>query len=427
MSMAGGFLGGAQDRLLPAAIPFRFFVTACMFHLLAWIVLFLAADDVAGFRGGTGPVLAAIHLLTLGTLAMTAIGASFQLFPVVTRQALARTWPGHLCYALMLPGVILLSWGMGVHDPVPMRLGAGLVCAGLLVFTLLTADNLRRAGSVAVVAAHGALSLIFLIAASTLGLVLVWDVGAGFLTGRGGLVLVHLALAGFGFMGVLILGLSLILIPMFVLSRSPPARPGWVQLGLATLALLGFSAATLGGFETFTGPALILGIGATGVYLALMRRTLNASMRKRLGLSFVLLRLSWAFLVLTLLLETARHFGLAIPNAPSLIGFTLLAGWLLTFLCGVLQRIMPFLASMHAAGKSGLPPLMSEMAADGPLKLHAICHVSALIICGAGILTDLDLLLKLGAAVGAAGAAGFAWFAASVALKTQKTAQKAGI
>ena len=177
MSMAGGFLGGAQDRLLPAAIPFRFFVTACLFHVAAWLVLAIAADEVAGFRGGTGPVLAAIHLLTLGTLAMTAIGASLQLFPVVTRQALSRSWPGHLSFALMLPGVALLSWGMGLHDGPFMRIGAGLSSAGLLVFALLTADNLRRAGSIPVVAAHGALALVFLVAAAVLGVLLVWDVG----------------------------------------------------------------------------------------------------------------------------------------------------------------------------------------------------------------------------------------------------------
>ena len=96
MSIAGGFLGGAQDRLLPASIPFRFFLSATGFHVLAWAALFLAAEDAAGFRGGTGPVLAAIHLLALGTLAMTAIGASLQLFPVVTRRCaepkLARTF-----------------------------------------------------------------------------------------------------------------------------------------------------------------------------------------------------------------------------------------------------------------------------------------------------------------------------------------------
>ena len=48
MSMAGGFLGGAKDRLLPASIPFRFFLSASVFHVLAWGMLLFGADDLAG-------------------------------------------------------------------------------------------------------------------------------------------------------------------------------------------------------------------------------------------------------------------------------------------------------------------------------------------------------------------------------------------
>ena len=221
-------------------------------------------------------------------------------------------------------------------------------------------------------------------------------------------------------MGLLVLGLSLVLIPMFVLSRSLPPRPGWAQLGLASLALLGVAAAALGDMSFLTLPSLALGIAAAGTYLWLMRKTLNSSMRKRLGLAFVLMRASWGLLALTLLLVLLNQIGLNIPNAPALIGFVLLAGWLLTFLCGVLQRIMPFLASMHAAGKSGLPPLMSDLAADGPLKLHAACHFAALVLCAAGIVTDLSLLVRAGAGVGALGAAGFAWYALTVARKTRQ-------
>ena len=143
-------------------------------------------------------------------------------------------------------------------------------------------------------------------------------------------------------------------------------------------------------------------------------------MRKRVGLPFVVMGASWGFLILTLLLVAAYLAGLAIPNAVSLIGFVLLAGWLLTFLCGVLQRIMPFLASMHAAGKSGLPPLLSDLTAEGPLMLHAVCHFSAVTLCGIGIVADQSLLIRIGSALGVVGAAGFATFAIIVALKVRQ-------
>ena len=423
MSLAAGILGGAQNRLLPATIPFRFFLSAAGFHVLAWAVLLLAADEVAGFRGGPGLTLAAIHLVTLGTLAMAAIGASLQLFPVVTRRALTRNWPGHLSFAFMLPGVILMSWGMATYQTTAMRLGGALASAGLAVFAVLTADNLRRASSIPVVAAHGWLALTSLFAVTTMGVLLIWDFGTGFLVDHGAIAIAHMALASFGFMGFLILGLSLVLIPMFVLSRSPPQRLGWMQLTVAALGVAAFSVAVLGGRSWLIWLAFAAGFAASGLYLWQMMKVLKSRMRKRLGLPFLLIRVSWGFLVLTMLLIALFYAQVPIPNAPSLIGFVLLAGWLLTFLFGVMQRIMPFLASMHASGKSGLPPMPSELTAQGPLKLHAICHFAALFCCGLGIVVDQGWIIQIGAAFGLIGAVGFAVFAVNVALKVRQNSQ----
>ncbi|KUJ85446.1 hypothetical protein AVO45_00125 [Ruegeria marisrubri] len=420
MSMPGGFLGGAKDRLLPASIPFRFFLSAALFHVLAWIALLFAAPDVAGFRGGTGMTLAAIHLATLGVMAMTAIGASYQLLPVVTRRPLARDWPPRLSFWLFLPGVALLTGAMAAADSTGMMIGAILACLGLAVFSLVTADNLRRAGSIPVVSAHGWLALASLVLVALLGVLLIRDFETGFLEDHAMLATIHMTLASFGFMGFLVLGLSLVLIPMFILSRSLPQSPGWAQMILSGLALAGFSGGLFFGVSLLVWISLAASLAAAGCYLWLMRTALKTSMRKRLGLSFVLIRTSWAFLVLSLLLAGAVYAGADIPNAPALTGFTILAGWLLTFLTGVLQRIMPFLASMHAAGKSGLPPLLSELTADTPLRVHAACHLAALAVCPAGILLNQVWLVQLGAVAGTAGAVSFALFAVNVALKLKR-------
>lgn len=415
MSMATGFLTGAKDRLLPASVPFRFFIVASLFHVLAWVVLFIGADQVPGFAGGTGPVLAAIHLATLGVFAMTAIGASYQLLPVVTRRPLVRTWPTRLSFWLFAPGVAALTWGMGLHDGSWMLIGASLVCLGFAVFAVLTADNLRRARSVPVVAAHGWVALAALLALAILGLVLIVDFDAGFLDRHASLGGLHMVLAGYGFMGMLVLGLSLVLVPMLVLSRSLPPRPGWWQLGLAATALLAFAASYVA--TALVWPALGLGLAAAAVHLWQMRAALHASMRRRLGMPFLLIRAGWGLLALSLLLGGLLLAGVPVPNGAALFGFVLIAGWLLTFLTGVLQRIMPFLASMHAAGKSGLPPLLSELTSEGALKLHMLCHFAALVLCAAGIVLDSGIVVRVGAAVGAVGAVGFAVFAINVAMK----------
>jgi len=417
MTSPNSFLGGAQDRLLPASIPFRFFLTAAVFHVLAWITLFLAANQLAWYTGGPGRVLASLHLVTLGVFAMTAIGASYQLLPVVTRRPLLRDWPARLSFWLFLPGVLGLAWGMGAVSPLLMQGGAILVGAGLAVFGALTADNLRRAGSLPVVAAHGWGALAALVGFAGLGILLVWDMTGGFLANRATLALTHMVLASYGFMGLLVLGLGLVLIPMFALSRAAPKRLGWAQLALAGLALTAYFVGGISGAAPLRWLALLAGSMAIAVYFWTMRLVLAGRMRKRLGLSFLLIRASWGFLALSLGLGGLVLAGVGGPSLPALFGFTLIAGWLLTFLLGILQRILPFLASMHASGKSGLPPPLSSLTAEVPLRIHAVFHFAALVTCAGGILLDMTLLVQIGAALGVVGALAFLGFAVNVVLK----------
>ncbi|MDP3084851.1 MAG: hypothetical protein Q8N44_14350, partial [Rubrivivax sp.] len=88
----------------------------------------------------------------------------------------------------------------------------------------------------------------------------------------------------------------------------------------------------------------------------------------------------------------------------------LIFGWLLSFLLGILQRVLPFLASMHAAGSGKRPPTPSSLSAQRPLALHLRCHLAALAGLVLALLTDSALLAALAGAVGAAGAAAFGVF-----------------
>ncbi len=420
--LAASFLGGAKSRLLPASVPFRYFAAAAGFHVLAWLVLLVAADELPGFIGGPGRLLAAIHLLTLGVLVMTAMGAAFQLLPVATRRPLVRTWPARLGFWLLTPGTAGLAYGMTSGHHLAMAAGGASVTASMIIFAAIVGDNLRRAGDIPVVVAHGWAALVSLAVLAGLGLALIGDFETGFLPDHQAAALAHLIIAGFGFMGLLVFGFSHVLIPMFALSRTLPARLAWSQLWLACAACVVATGAALMDSPAGLAMASVIGLGASAVYLWLMRTALQTGMRKRLGLSFVLIKMSWAALLVCLVLGLAVALGAPVPNGATLFGFILLAGWLLTFLTGILQRIMPFLASMHAAGKGGKPALLSELTADLPLTVHAGCHIGAVVLCSFAILLNSALLARLGAALGLTGALAFAAFVYLILVKLKKTA-----
>jgi hypothetical protein len=412
------FLGSAKGRLLAASIPFRFFGAAIVFHFVAWLALLAGAADLPRFAGGPGPVLAALHLLTLGVLAMSAIGASLQLLPVATRQPVsAATHAPAAIWWLYTPGVAALALGMGAVIPALAAAGAVAVVLALIGFALLLARNLR--------ARHGRRG-----GGAWLGRRAV-AVGAGqAVTGRrlrrrelvatprragpachvcrlwfhgsagDGLLLhpcpclrwrtiVTALVASLGGSGLVALGLAL----LSALAWLPPASLG-VGIGLGALAL--------------------------AIHVALMLQALRGGMRRNLGASFVLVRIGWAALLASLAVALAREFGALPVLGAGLFGLLLLGG-LLTLLLGVLSRIVPFLASMHAAAGARRAPTPSSLTAQRPLDIHFYCHLAAMLGLLLAVLVQSVWLVRASALVGLAGAVAFgvffvtAWRVAQVA------------
>ena len=96
-------------------------------------------------------------------------------------------------------------------------------------------------------------------------------------------------------------------------------------------------------------------------------------------------------------------------QGPTLFG-VLLVGGLLTVLVGVLSRIVPFLASMHAGLGQRRPPTPSNLTAQRPLDIHFYCHVAALLMLLLAVLLDSVWLVRASAVVGVLGAAAFGVF-----------------
>jgi hypothetical protein len=309
--------------------------------------------------------------------------------------------------------MIALIAGMYWAQPTILIVAAAVTAAGLLLFGGLLADNLRRAQSIPVVAAYGWAALAALVLLVVFGVLLALNIRVDLLPDHGAAALAHLILGGFGFMGLLALGFSHILVPMFALASAPPNRPSILAFALATAAIALGTAGALVKSPTTLAVAALIGLVAAGLHVRLMHNTLKAGMRKRLGLSFVLIRAAWLILLATMVVGIAAIYGLAGPNGATLFGFLLFA-WLLTFLLGVLERIVPFLASMFVSRPAGGMPLMSELADTRLLDVHAACHAAALVLLAAAIAIGNVWPMRIGSAVGLVGALAFAWFTIDV-------------
>jgi hypothetical protein len=226
-------------------------------------------------------------------------------------------------------------------------------------------------------------------------------------------------------MGMLALGLSYILVPMFALSKAPDARKALVSCALvvAALALLAAAAFAIAP-RVLRVVAIAMGTIAVALHLTLMSAALRTGMRRELGRSFTLVRIAWVFLAASLALGLAVALDMPVAGTTTLFGLTLIVGWLLTFLLAILQRVVPFLASMHAAPSKRRAPTPSLLTAERPLTVHFYCHLSALTLLALGIAAESGWLVSAAAVTGAVGAAAYAVFFAAV-LQRVRLAQPA--
>jgi hypothetical protein len=322
-------------------------------------------------------------------------------------------WPIKLIFWLTVPGLVALVDGMYTAQARILVPASAATAVGLLLFCGLLADNLRRAGSLPVVGAYGWTALASLVLLIAFGVTLSIDEDRGFLPDHGAVALAHLILGGFGFMGMLVLGFSHVLVPMFALASAPAKRPAFASFATAAAALLLATLGALAGRRDLVAAAAVVGLAAAAFHLWLMHGVLRTGMRKRLGLSFVLVRAAWIMLPASLVAGLGALYGLTGRNGGTLFGFLLLFGWLLTFLIAILQRIMPFLASMFVAPQAmGGSPVVSELANARSLRIHAVCHGVACAAIAVAILLGDAMLARLGGAVGLLGALAFAWFTA---------------
>ena len=416
-----------RSRLLPASVPFRYFGAAVAFHALAWLGLLVAAPDLAGFAGGLGPVFASLHLITLGVLATTAVGASLQLLPVATRQAVRSVAAAKLAWWLLAPGVALFALGAALYQPRWMAPGAMAVFTALAIYAWLLGGNLLRARGMPLVRAHAwaAFACLVVLLGSALALVAYYEHGLAL--DRRAVLGAHFIAATYGFMGLFALGLSYFLLPMFAVAPAPSARAGYVPLVVALAALtLAFGTLASGGSGTWLALAAALGLASALAHVVAMERSLRARLRAPLGPAFLLVRVSWGCLAASL----ALAIPVALDRVPSSVvvvfGELLVLGWLLSFLLAVLQRIVPFLASMHASGRAPGAPLASAFSATGPLATHRVLHLVALGALVPGTLLGSVWLVRLGAAAGLAGAIAYALFFASAMLRLRDAAPPAG-
>ena len=372
--------GGLDFQQAPAlGVPLRFFLTAPMFLLLAGLLLF----NPAAWNGQrwSPVILAVVHLVTLGFLAMAMMGAFLQLLAVVAGAPVARPrLVAALVHGPLVLGTLLLAVGFRLSLGWPFYPALALLAVAVFTFVAATAISLWCAVRNATV---GAMAAAVFALAVTLALGL--RLGVTRIGGAGpedfiGWVDLHAAWGMLGWVFILVAGVAYQVVPMFQLT---PVYPRWFMLTLVPLLMAGLLALSLAQASGRAWPKDVGMLLLAAAALAFAAATLQLQHRRRRRVADVTLdywRVGLASLAAAVLLGMVP--GAEGPWLPILQGILFLYGFAVSVVSGMLYKILPFLTWFHLQSqlqaRARSIPNMKEFISESHARRQFYVHVAAL-------------------------------------------------
>ena len=397
--------GLALEQAPPIAVPFRFFLTAPLFLLLAAALLAWSGAEAFDARA-TPTALAVTHLVTLGYMAMVMLGAMLQILPVLAGAPVpAARFVAASSHALLVVGATSLAGGFAFAQPVLTQIAAWTLGAAFAVFLGAVAAALARVAVRSATVLGMAFAAVALAITVALGLVLAAMHGWGVAPPSFAIRALHPAWGLAGWTGLLVAGVAYQVVPMF--QMTPPYPQAMTRaFPAAVFALLAaWSVAEWSGRMPALAAALAAAVA--GAYLAFAVTTLVLQHRRRRRVPDATLafwQLGMSSLAAACIAWAVRVLWEGAPEALDLtIGVLAIAGAAVAVIAGMLYKIVPFLGWFHlqaSIGPKGAPH-MKKFLGDSPQQLHVRVHLVAVAALVAAAWLPRPLVYIAAAALGA--------------------------
>ncbi|MEO8971168.1 MAG: hypothetical protein ABI406_06150 [Ktedonobacteraceae bacterium] len=341
--------GGMQgmmtgNRGVPLTVPLPFLLTgasaAALFGiLLPWILPeALQAPDFPR-------VLALVHIVTLGWLTMTIMGASLQLIPVIVVAPLRGVRLIHWQYPVFVSGVLLLVSGFWWMQPWLLIGGGSLIILAVIHHVIVIGVTLAHASKHPLTVYFLGASLLYLCIVVGLGLTAALNFQFGFLgAGFDQLLLTHITLGLVGWLSSTLIGVSYTLTRLFALAHSHDDRLGRIVFLLLNVSIIGLACGFLFSAFILTIASGILLSATAWLFAYDYWRLLYVRHRKVLDTTqyhAIAAVLYFALIVPLGVLVALFHWQQ--PAILAVLVLLALVGWLGQSTIGYLYKIVPFL------------------------------------------------------------------------------------
>ncbi|MCF6330515.1 MAG: hypothetical protein L3I99_03080 [Sulfurimonas sp.] len=381
------------------APPFKLIAPYFIIGVIVYVfsVFFLFFFDITIISHLDSSVLSWIHFLLLGFVMMIIFGAMAQLVPVVLEVGHFAVELYYIIYPLLFIGTIMMVAGFGFL-PQLLPYGGVVVLISLMIFIFETFMTIKRVKKFNLVMTSVALANGFLFFGLIFGLIMALGYAGIVSVDISALLKAHIYLVFIGYVGITIMGMSMVLIPMFWLSHSFSWKSVTYALWLVSFGVVSVSLSSI--FDSIYLEYIGYFLTLIALFLYFYQVFIIYKSRVRVERDIYLRSMVFSYIgmLISLCLGVLYIF---VPSQTLLlaIGWILIFGHITFIINGHLYKIVPFLVWFERfsplVGKQEVP-MLNDMLPVRSSNLQFIFSTCGVIIGFISILIQNNELFHAG-------------------------------
>ena len=381
------------------APPFKlivpYFIAGLLFYTLCMGAIFLL--DATTINYANLSVKVWVHLFLLGFVIFIILGAMAQLIPVVLEIGHYKVELFYLIFPFLTFGIVLLVSGFLINHAL-LPYGGVLILGAFGIYLLNLFMTLKKVQKLTLVVKSVILANLFLFFGLIFGFIMALNYAGITSMDMQALLKAHVYMLVCGYITITVMGISLVLVPMFGLSHGFNDQAIIVSIYLLSVSVVIVVISAffkLGFFEYF---GYFLSLVSYGLYIYQIALIYKQRVRKESDIWAKSMIVSFVTLVIAILFIVA-YFINAKENYLLVSGFLFFVGFLGFIITAHLYKIVPFLVWFHRfsplVGKQKVP-LLADMVPKKSAYYQFVFTTLGTIFTALALLFSEDILFKMG-------------------------------
>jgi hypothetical protein len=392
----------SSDFAPPLKLIAPFFKFGVIYYLLAMAALLFFTPDFAYAQTN---VAGWVHLFLLGFVMMVIFGAMAQLVPVVLEAGHAVVDVYYVIMPLLGIGTAVMVAGFWLSAAL-LPYGGLLVLISMLIFAIENFATLKKTALNTLTVSTVKWSNGYLLLGILTGFAIALGLSGSLSIDVGLMLKAHVYAVLGGYVILTIIGLSLILIPMFSLAHGFDETPINRAFKLVITGVGVVFAGALFGWEVLMYMGYAVTVAGILFYLQQIYIIARLTVRKEMDIWAKSMLFAYGSLIVSLVLG-GLYFLSDKENILHASVWFLLMGFIASMITGHLYKIVPFLVWFERfaplVGKQKVP-MLHEMYSKKGANVFFGFTASGVVLAGIGLLFESDIWFKAGASFLFAGA-----------------------